>query len=222
MNAVVQRDALIVEYLPQIRKEAAGLHAKLPPYVDRDDLVSNGVLGFMKAIGRYNSDELSGLWPFARKHVRGAMLDSLRQGDWASRDTRNYLKLVETVGAEAAVQGLTERQKRSRAALPTAGPLSLSHQADTSQPPLDCEDPRVRPDVEAESNERSRIIKRGLRSLPSRHRTVMLGLYWRDQPPKEIGKKLGVSPLRISQIKAVAIMKLHEQFSSMGVTAGAI
>jgi DNA-directed RNA polymerase specialized sigma subunit len=50
----------------------------------------------------------------------------------------------------------------------------------------------------------------------------MLGLYWRDQPPKEIAKKLGVSPLRISQIKAVAIMKLQAQFSSMGVTAGAI
>ncbi|MEJ7713716.1 MAG: sigma factor [Pyrinomonadaceae bacterium] len=51
-----EREALIEAHLPQVRYIADRLAAKLPPSVDRDDLIGAGVLGLLDAVEKFDRD----------------------------------------------------------------------------------------------------------------------------------------------------------------------
>src|SRR5581483_6586210 len=85
---VLDRDALIMQHLPQVRMIARRIHSRLPQYFSLDDLISTGVVGLLEAIDRYDPTKHAQLNTFAEHRIRGAILDSLRGLDWAPRDTR--------------------------------------------------------------------------------------------------------------------------------------
>jgi len=64
-------------------------------HVDLDDLVHAGILGLIDAAGKYNADKQVVFSSYAKHRIKGAILDSLRQLDWASRDMRRRHKEVE-------------------------------------------------------------------------------------------------------------------------------
>ena len=55
-------------------------------HVDLDDLVHAGILGLFDAATKYNPDKKVAFSSYAKHRIKGAILDSLRQLDWASRD----------------------------------------------------------------------------------------------------------------------------------------
>jgi RNA polymerase sigma factor for flagellar operon FliA len=60
----------------------------LPAHVQLDDLVHAGVLGLMEALERYDPNKHVEFKSFARFRIQGAILDSLRELDWAPRALR--------------------------------------------------------------------------------------------------------------------------------------
>ena len=76
------------------------MHENLPVPVDLDDLVHAGVLGLFDATNKYNPDEKVVFHSYAKYRIKGAILDSLRQLDWASRDLRKRQKMVEAITRE--------------------------------------------------------------------------------------------------------------------------
>ena len=95
-NAVAEapclRDQMITEHLPLVRAIAMRVHGNLPVQVDLDDLIHAGVLGLFDAVNQYDPNKSVA---FAKHRIRGAILDSLRQLDWASRDMRRRRKQEE-------------------------------------------------------------------------------------------------------------------------------
>ena len=71
------------------------VHENLPVHVDLDDLVHAGILGLFDAANKYNPDKQVVFSSYAKHRIKGAILDSLRQLDWASRDMRRRHKQVE-------------------------------------------------------------------------------------------------------------------------------
>src|SRR5207247_11445511 len=65
-----------------------------------DDLVHAGVLGLFDAASKYNPDKKVVFHSYAKYRIKGAILDSLRQLDWASRDLRKRQKMVEAITRE--------------------------------------------------------------------------------------------------------------------------
>lgn len=55
------------------------------PRVDRDDLERAGMVGLIEAASRFRAADGATFKTFIGHRVRGAMLDSLREGDWAPR-----------------------------------------------------------------------------------------------------------------------------------------
>ena len=102
------RERLILEHLPQVRLIARRIHDRLPESVSLDDLVSTGIVGLISAIDRFDSSHNVKLKTYAEYKIRGAILDSLRGMDWAPRQQRKRVKMI-----EAAIATLEQRNHRA-------------------------------------------------------------------------------------------------------------
>ena len=87
---------------PLVKAIAVRVHENLPVHVDLDDLVHAGVLGLFDAASKFNPEKQVAFSSYAKHRIKGAILDSLRQLDWASRDLRRRHKQVEAATRELA------------------------------------------------------------------------------------------------------------------------
>ncbi len=95
-----ERDQLILEHLPQIKYIAQRISAKLPSHVELNDLVSAGILGLLDAISKFDVSRGVKFKTYAELRIKGAILDSLRNLDWAPRSLRKKSKDLEKVYRE--------------------------------------------------------------------------------------------------------------------------
>src|SRR3954453_16883852 len=98
------REQLILENLPQVKLIARRIHERVPVSVSLDDLISTGVLGLIAAIDRYDPTQDVKLKTYAEYKIRGAILDSLRELDWAPRQQRKRAKQIESAIAKLEQQ----------------------------------------------------------------------------------------------------------------------
>src|SRR5690349_15773847 len=91
------RDQIVLEHLPLVKAIAIRVHENLPVHVDLDDLIHAGVLGLFDSVTKYDSEKNVAFQAYAKHRIKGAILDSLRQADWASRDMRKRQKQVDAL-----------------------------------------------------------------------------------------------------------------------------
>src|SRR5689334_11807642 len=107
-NRLERRNELVLEHLPLVKAIAIRVHENLPVHVDLDDLVHAGILGLFDATDKFNPEKQVAFSSYAKHRIKGAILDSLRQLDWASRDMRRRHKQV-----EAATRDLSATLQRT-------------------------------------------------------------------------------------------------------------
>ena len=95
-----ERDALINETLPLIRHIAHRVATRLPSSVEIRDLINAGVLGLLDAVDKFDPERKVKFKTYAEVRIRGAILDSLRNLDWAPRSLRKKSKDLERMYAE--------------------------------------------------------------------------------------------------------------------------
>src|SRR5881628_1623811 len=95
-----QRDALIQEALPLIKHIAHRVAIRLPSNVEIRDLINAGVLGLMDAIEKFEPERNVKFKTYAEVRIRGAIIDSLRNLDWAPRSLRKKGKDLERIYAD--------------------------------------------------------------------------------------------------------------------------
>ena len=71
---------------------AGRLRTRMPDSVDQDDLVSDGVLGLMDAIERFEPARGLSFQTFAVPRIRGAIIDGMRSMDFVPRSVRDKLR----------------------------------------------------------------------------------------------------------------------------------
>jgi RNA polymerase sigma factor FliA len=91
------RDQMVLEHMPLVKAIAIRVHETLPVHVDLDDMIHAGVLGLFDAVTKYDSSKNVAFHAYAKHRIKGAILDSLRQADWASRDLRQRQKKIEVM-----------------------------------------------------------------------------------------------------------------------------
>src|ERR1039458_2268359 len=96
------RDQIVLEHLPLVKAIAIRVHENLPVHVDLDDLIHAGVLGLFDAVVKYDESKSVAFHSYAKHRIKGAILDSLRQLDWASRDLRKRQKQVDSTTRDLA------------------------------------------------------------------------------------------------------------------------
>lgn len=88
-------------YMGMVRTIASGLSRRLPPRVDRDELVQDGMLALVETADRYQELGAPQFEALARQRIRGAMIDGLRVSDWLSRRTRSRATAIRMLAASA-------------------------------------------------------------------------------------------------------------------------
>ena len=117
----VDKNSLLKEHAPLVKKLAHQMKAKLPPSVEVDDLIQAGMIGLLDAISRYEETHGAQFETYAVQRIRGSMLDELRSSDWMPRSMRQNMRKI-----EVAMNQLQQRLGRSPNESEVARQLKLS------------------------------------------------------------------------------------------------
>ena len=93
------RNKLVLRYSPLVKYVAGRIRPGLPQSVDMADLLSDGVLGLMDAIEKFDPERGLQFQTYAVPRIRGAILDGLRATDWVPRTVRNKIREIERAQA---------------------------------------------------------------------------------------------------------------------------
>src|SRR5579871_2591027 len=89
------RDELIQHFAYLVKITAGRVINNLPPSMERDDLMSAGVMGLIKAVDQFDISRQVKFETYAIALIRGAILEMLREDDWVPRSIRERVKLLE-------------------------------------------------------------------------------------------------------------------------------
>jgi len=230
------RDRTVIENLPLVKAIAIRVHETLPVHVDLDDLIHAGVLGLFGAVEKYDASKSVSFQAYAKHRIKGAMLDSLRQLDWASRDLRKRQKQADEVTRDLSTKlgrtpaenevaremGISvDRWRRISMALSNVGLVQPGSSRDSDQERDYIAEfpatPEFRPDRMCERRQLRSTLDRAIAVLPERYQKVVFLYYTNDLTMKEIGDVLGVNESRISQIHKTALRRMAAALESEGI-----
>jgi RNA polymerase sigma factor for flagellar operon FliA len=224
----VLREQLILDHLPQVKLIARRIHERVPVSVSLDDLISTGILGLIAAIDRYDSSQDVKLKTYAEYKIRGAILDSLRELDWAPRQQRKRAKLI-----ESAIATLEQQLQRSPAEEEIASYLKIPMEeyyewlgearsltlgslenAGSEEDGRDLlryisDDSESWPCQIFERSELEKLLGKAIECMPYIERTVLSLYYYEELTLREIAQVVELHESRISQLKSQAIIRLR-------------
>jgi RNA polymerase sigma factor for flagellar operon FliA len=233
------RDQIILDHLPLVKAIAVRVHENLPVHVDLDDLVHAGILGLFDAVNKYDPDKQVAFSSYAKHRIKGAILDSLRQLDWASRDLRRRHKQVEAASRDLAAElhrnptdseiaeklGVEqERWRQMMLDLRNVGLISAStrgHESEDLPAPDFPSTIDTHPDVMCAREQLRSMLALAMKCLPERYQKVVVLYYTNEMTMKEIGGVLGINESRVSQIHKSALEKMATALGSAGITSTA-
>lgn len=225
-----RREELVLEQLSHVRFIARKIHCRLPAQVPLEDLVHAGVVGLLDAVNRYDPAKNVKLKAYAEFRIRGAILDSLREGDWSPRALRREARRLEKAIAAcesrlgrtptdqeiAAELEVTLRQfhrlMRDLDGLEFADLHSVLSEDDfvqTDLPACQDEDPftiMVR-------SEMKELLIAAISELSERERQVLVLYHFKELPMKDVSSALGIGESRVSQIRSAALLRLRKQLA---------
>jgi RNA polymerase sigma factor for flagellar operon FliA len=204
---LARRDRVVLEHLPLVKAIAVRVHENLPVHVDVDDLVHAGILGLFDAANKFNPEKQVVFSSYAKHRIKGAILDSLRQLDWASRDMRRRHKQVEAATrdlastlqrapteAEVAEKlGMdVDRWRNMMLDLRNVGLISASTRSneheDLPAPDFPSK-PETQPDSICAREQLRSVLGEAMKTLPERYQKVVLLYYTNEMTMKEIGSE---------------------------------
>ncbi|MDB5959059.1 MAG: fliA [Massilia sp.] len=221
------KNQLLTDHMPLVKRLAHHMKAKLPPSVEVDDLIQAGMIGLLDAISRYEETHGAQFETYAVLRIRGAMLDELRNSDWLPRSMRQNMRKI-----EAAMASLQQKLGHAPTESEVAKSLKLSladyqdmladggghqlvyyedfHDNEGNDSFLDRyavdDDDPLRALLDTDF--RQAVID-AIDALPPREK-ILRGLYYEEEMNlKEIGAVMGVSESRVSQLHTQAVARLR-------------
>ena len=230
------RQALVTEHVWLVEVIAHRVRQNLPVHISIDELISAGTMGLMDAAIKFDGRRKKPFSTYAKYRIKGAMLDSLRMMDWASRDVRSLKKKTDAAIAELSAcllrtptdeevaqklgVSLQQWQAHQRVLADSFGPLSGSTRGtDEDLPHPDFTGPNTyRPDCIAQDDETRRMLHYAIAQCNDRYRKAIDLYFFRELPMKEVGQIMGINESRVSQIIAAALKKARLFLEDRGLS----
>jgi len=213
-----EREARIRALLPLVKRIARRVR-RLVPSVDFDDLIGDGSVGLIRAVDQFDPLRGPTFEAYARRLIAGAMLNGIRRMDPVSERTRRAVRDGENeryslAAARGVIPAFAEMEARrpgyvrAMVAAHRIQPLSLdaplpegeSLRSDWSGDPAS---------IVQRRSERAHLA-RMLAALPSRQRRIMLQHYHGGTSLRTIGRTMGISAQRASQLHLAALARLRK------------
>jgi RNA polymerase sigma factor for flagellar operon FliA len=235
------RDRLVLNYSPLVKYVASRIGARMTGAIEQEDMISWGVLGLLDAIETYDPGrpgKKAKFESYAISKIRWAIFDQIRSQDWVPRRVRLRAQEIERAKTkliqelrrpptEAEIAGevgikvaeyhaFLDRYSRAQVAslearMEADGGLGIEYGA------LVEDSSAVDPQSQASLEDLRAQLIDAIGRLEERERLVATFYFYEGLTLKEIGKALGLTEGRISQILRHALTKLrgHLQRSSL-------
>lgn len=216
------RNRLVVQYAPLVKYVAGRMRTRLPESVDQDDLVSDGVLGLIDAIERFDPDRGLSFQTFAVPRIRGAIIDGLRAMDFVPRSVRDKVRAIQR--AQVALEERlgrppTDDEVARDTGLAVHHVRDLTKQATTNHANLDdldlADELASATDQTVEEGDVNASLMRVINELSERDQVVIALYYFEGLTLAEIGRVLGVTESRISQVHSKATATLRSKLVAL-------
>ena len=234
-SAEAAREWLIMHYAPLVSAVAGRVGLRLPSMVEHADLVSCGMFGLIDAIEKYEPGRSVRFESYASSRIRGAIIDELRALDWVPRSVRTKARAIDRAFGELEAtlhraptnHEIADRLEVSMAELRTAftqlstvnlvaldemlggderpGAVSLGDTLGDER----CEDPAG----SVEAQETTYLLARAIEQLSERERMVVVLYYYEGMTLAQIGRMLGVTESRVSQMHTAAMGRLRTRLA---------
>ncbi|SDK46268.1 FliA/WhiG family RNA polymerase sigma factor [Natronincola ferrireducens] len=228
-NDLDAKNQLIVKYIELVKVIAGRLYTTYGSNIEFDDLVSYGIFGLIDAIEKFDMDKKVKFETYAQIRIRGAIIDQIRNLDWIPRSIRQKSKLI-----EEGYNNLENKLGRTATDIEIAQELNLSlqefytilHQVhsfniisleeklyDSNIIDYKNYESENSPEDIVCNNEAYGNLQHNIEGLPNRERQVISLYYYNELTYKEIGKLLGISESRVSQLHSKAIARLKSKIT---------
>ncbi len=220
---------LVLSHMDDVKQVAHSILRRLPASVQLDDLIQSGSIGLIDAARRFVPGRNMPFRQYARIRITGAIFDSLRELDWASRYFRTRQQKLDN--ATSALESKLGRKPDSDEVADSMG-MDLNtffefaqavqdrHEVDF-EPHEDSEhrsvqetvadDPEKRPDAICEQNESRSEIRKFIAQLPPDEANVLILYYFKEWTMLRIAQSIGKTESRVSQIHSKAVEHLREK-----------
>lgn len=234
------REELIVAHMVLVRAVVGKLFRKqLPCHVDEDDLISFGTIGLIKAVENFDHRHGSAFDSYAIATIRGAILDELRQLDWAPRSLRKRQR--EMTRAEDELknekgQQPTDPEVAERLSWTTDDVSSTRREVETSWPKsLDELNGSIQRDMHeivpdegqsgadhhrgSHEHDRSSLVMEQMAQyiagLPAQERAVVTFCYYLEMKQSEVAQALGIPESRVSTVHSTVMEALRDRMEEL-------
>ena len=222
------QEQLILDHMQDVKQVARSILRRLPACVQLDDLIQAGSIGLIDAARRFGPQRNLPFRQYARIRITGAIFDSLRELDWASRYFRTRQQKLDN--ATRALESTLGRRPDSDEVADSMG-MDLNtffefaqavqdHHEVEFEPQEDSEqlsvretvadDPEKRPDALCHQGESRRELQRVIAGLPPEEANVVALYYFKSWTMARIARSIGKTESRVSQIHAKAITHLRD------------
>lgn len=228
----VARERLILHYAPLVGMVAGRVGAGLPSSVEHSDLVSYGMIGLIDALTKFEPDRAIKFETYASARIRGHIIDELRAIDWIPRSVRTKARAVDRAYHELEStlhRPPTEAEVAERLSIPVSELRSTFTQLSTVNvaaldellgaggergESLSLLDTLEDPDAEdpagtLEAQDMKMVLARAIERLGEREKLLLVLYYYEGMTLAEIGRVLGVTESRISQMHSAAMVRLR-------------
>jgi len=212
-EAQPDHEARVLEHLGLVKRIALHLKVRVPSYVEVDELVQAGMLGLMEAAKSYDPSKGVSFENFAHIRVRGAMIDEVRRMSYLPRSAvatnktlaKSVHELSTKIGRQPTQAEIAEhlgmdldslQKERWEATIFETTSMETMEQLVENL----ADDDASRPDVAVEQSQFMEALVAAIDQLPERERLIIQLYYVEELNLKEIGKIVGVSESRVSQI----------------------
>lgn len=231
------RDLLIEHYLYLVRSVVGRMIVVFPSYIKIDDLYSSGITGLIKAIEKFDPKRKVKFESYAILLIKGAIIDELRRLDWVPRSIHQKANqiasaehaLIQKLGRSPSDEELSHYLGLSESALvdllhrirpailiPLNANINDDEEEGASISERIADGNAQLSDEIVDKKEFYALLEKAIDDLPEQEKQVLLLYYYEELMLKEIGKILGVSESRVSQIHTKALLKLRYRFKSDG------
>ncbi|AEF17338.1 MULTISPECIES: sigma-70 family RNA polymerase sigma factor [Thermoanaerobacterium] len=225
------KEDIIIKYMPLVKHIVKRICLSELSKEDTDDLISQGMIGLIDAVNKYDVSKGVKFETYASIRIKGEIIDYLRKKDWIPRSLKKRYKSIEKTieqleqeyKREPTIEEIMEATKLSKndvlktLSYMNAGYISsLDEVIENNLKITSITDNEVtNPENEVMMFDLKQNISKAIDTLQEKERLIISLYYYEDLNYKEISKIMGLTESRISQIHSKAIKKLKEKLSDL-------
>lgn len=221
-NVEVDSSKLITQYMPLVQKIASGIYKKINFTIELNELIQSGYIGLIDATRKYVKSDSAQFETYATTRIRGSILDELRKNDHLNQEERQLYKKI-----QSAIHKLSSNNTYKPNDIDIAKYCNISLEEyydlinknninyfvslDNETVAEDIPDDTQNLESQLQRKELVKQVASKIKELSDKEQLVMQLIYVEDLDSKEAALVLDITPARVSQIHAQAILKLKSK-----------